>query len=308
MKTAKDFLLEETILKNVAHSIEEPIAKTLSTNIQKEVSVKLKTILYHTVGDTLNYKGAQYVLATANLIGKIKGNFYFLTPTGEALNIAGTMMMLSPEELLGFINKGYTAESEDAFKEVISQIVGQLSTILRLTFKEVNGSVSTTKDLNILEDLKEFEANVEGDEFIFLVYEWQFKDEESFETYLVLSKELAFSIAPAPQQAEDTISISESKSLESEPKKELHHNIEAIRKIKVPLIVSLAQKKITVEEILKQMSVGSIIEFNVPFDSFLDLQIGEIKIGEGEVVTVNDVYGLQIKSVLSAKETLQALL
>ena len=35
---------------------------------------------------------------------------------------------------------------------------------------------------------------------------------------------------------------------------------------------------------------------------------GDKKIGEGEVVTINDFYGLQIKSILSSRETLESLL
>ena len=124
---------------------------------------------------------------------------------------------------------------------------------------------------------------------------------------MALSQELAFSIAPLESAEGVAVNAEEAKSLDSVSKEELEGNVEMLRRIKVPIIVTLAQKRMTIDEIIKQLSVGSIIEFNVAFDSYLDLQIGDKKIGEGEVVTVNDVYGLQIKSILSARETLEAI-
>jgi flagellar motor switch/type III secretory pathway protein FliN len=307
MANAKDFLLDDTILKKVAKSFEEPISKTISANINKSVSVVHKETLYHMVGSGLKYFGAQYINVQGTFKGKTKGAFYFLMPTGEALNISGTMLGLSPDELLAFMTKGYHEEAEDAFKEVMSQTIGQVGTVLRSTYQDSSGEVVSTKDINILENLKEFETNIEGDEFVFFVFEIAFKGEESFLSYFVLSKELAFSLAPL-EGAAGGVNPSESKSLDVVSKEELEGNVEVLRRIQVPIIVTLAQKRMTIEEILKQLSVGSIIEFNVAFDSYLDLQIGDKKIGEGEVVTVNDVYGLQIKSILSARETLETLL
>lgn len=307
MANSKDFLLDEIEIKKFAKSLEEPISKTISTNINKSVSVVHKDTLYHTIGSTLKYFGAQYINVQGAFSGKTKGAFYFLVPTGEALNISGTMLGLSPAELLDFMTKGYLADAEDAFKEVMSQTIGQASTVLRGIYQESSGVVSSTKEVNILEDLKEFETNIEGDEFVFLVFEIAFEGEESFLSYFVLSKELAFSVAPL-EGAVGGVNSTEAKSLDVVSKEELEGNVEVLRRINVPIIVTLAQKRITIEEILKQLSVGSIIEFNVAFDSYLDLQIGDKKIGEGEVVTVNDVYGLQIKSILSARETLETLL
>lgn len=308
MANAKDLLLDEVILDKLTKSLEEPISKTIGTNIQKGVKVVHQKNLYHVIGESLKYEGAQYVNVSGEFTGKVKGAFHFLMPTGEALNIAGTMMMLSPKELLEFINKGYNADAEDAFKEVMSQIVGQISTVLRMTYKDINGSVSSTKDVNLIENLKEFETGIDGDEVVFSVYNVTFEGEETFPLYFVLSKELAFSVAPLEQAEGAAVNPNESKSLNTVTKEELEGNVEMLRRIKVPIIVTLAQKKMTVEEVIKQLSVGSIIEFNVAFDSYLDLQIGDKKIGEGEVVTINDYYGLQIKSILSARETLESLL
>lgn len=308
MTKSKDFLLDELVLTKIAKSFEEPISNTFGINMKKEAKVVHKNILYHVVGDSLNYDGAQYVDVNGDFTGKVKGAFHFLLPTGEALNIGGTMMMLSSDGLFDFINKGFHADAEDAIKEVVAQLISQVATVLRVSFKDINYNINNIKNLNILENLKEFEANVEGDELVFLVYEITLKGEESFLCYFVLSKEIAFSIAPLENAEGMPVNSSDEKSLNKVSKEELEGNVEMLRRIKVPVIVTLAQKRMTVEEIIKHLSVGSIIEFNVAFDSYLDLQIGDKKIGEGEVVTVNEVYGLQIKSILSARETLETLL
>ncbi|PCJ59235.1 MAG: hypothetical protein COA79_11080 [Planctomycetota bacterium] len=308
MANSKDFLLEEEELKKVAESLCEPIGSTIGTNIQKSAKAVFKEIICHTVGDKLSYEGGQFVNSFGSIKGAISGSFYVLFPTGEALNVAGTMMMMEGDELLNFINDGYGADAEDGFKEVMSQVTGQCSSVLRNMYKEANGDLTSTKDIDILEDLKEFEADIEGDEFVFLKYEMTFEGEESFDFFWVLSKELAFSMAPLEGAEDLAINDSESENLDSGSEEdELTRNVDVLRQIRVNTIVSLAQKRMTIEEILKQICVGSIIEFNVPFDSNLDLSIGNTKIGEGEVVTVNDVYGLQLKSIMSPRKTLEAI-
>lgn len=308
MANSKDFLLNASILTQIAKSFEVPISKILGEKIKKNVTVIHQNILYHVVSEPLEYVGAQYVNISGEFKSKVKGAFYFLLPSGEALNISGTFLNKPPEELLGFINAGFNSTAEGIIKDIFLRLISEFSSVLIPRFNEVKSELSNVKEINILENLKEFEENIEGDEFVFLTYELTLEGEESFIAYLVLSKELAFSIAPMDNAEGMSVNSTESKSLDSVSKEELAGNVEMLRRIKVPIIVSLAQKKMTVEEIIKQLSVGSIIEFNVAFDSYLDLQIGDKKIGEGEVVTINDFYGLQIKSILSARETLETLL
>lgn len=314
MANLKEFLLEEEKLKEVGVALCEPFGKTVGTNISKPATAEFQSILCHTVGEDLKYESMEYVLVNGLMEGAIQGAFHILFPTGEALNVAGTMMMMSGDELLSFTSKGYDAEAEDGFKEVMSQVAGQTSTVLRAMFKTANGNVSTTKSINLIEHLKELEAEIEGDEFVWLQFKMTFQDEEPFTFYFILSKELAFSIAPLEGAENMEVDSQESASLGGAPdgdaltEANLVNNIEAVRRIKVPVLVTLAQKRLTVEDALKQISVGSIIEFDVPFDSYLELSVGNRKIGEGEVVTVNEFYGLLVKSVLSPKETIESLM
>ncbi len=314
MASLKDFLLAEDKLKEVALALCEPFGKTIGTNINKGVQADFQSIICHTIGEAIKYESMEYILVNGSMSGAIQGGFHFLVPTGEALNVAGSMMAMSGDELLNFTSKGYDAEAEDAFKEVVSQVVGQSATVLRAMFQDASGSVSTTKNINLIEHLKELEAELEGDEFVWLQFKMMIQDEEPFVLYFILSKELAFSMAPLEGAENIGVDSKESESLggasseESLAEKELLNNIETVRRIKVPLIVTLAQKRLTVEDALKQISVGSIIEFDVPFDSYLELSAGNRKIGEGEVVTVSEFYGLLVKSVLSPKETLESLM
>lgn len=82
--------------------------------------------------------------------------------------------------------------------------------------------------------------------------------------------------------------------------------IQRILKMPVPVTVRLAERKIAVEALLG-MTVGTIIEFDVPFDSDLTLQVGNRTIGHGQAVKVGESFGLRLSRVGTVEERVGAL-
>jgi flagellar motor switch protein FliN/FliY len=82
--------------------------------------------------------------------------------------------------------------------------------------------------------------------------------------------------------------------------------IQRILKLPVPVNVKLAERKIAVESLLG-MTVGTIIEFDVPFDSDLTLQVGNRTIGHGQAVKVGERFGLRLSRVGTVEERVSAL-
>ena len=62
----------------------------------------------------------------------------------------------------------------------------------------------------------------------------------------------------------------------------------------------------TISSILA-MTVGSIIEFEVPADSDLDLIVGTESIGAGQAVKVGENFGLRITRMGSLRERVEAM-
>lgn len=82
--------------------------------------------------------------------------------------------------------------------------------------------------------------------------------------------------------------------------------IHRILNLPVPVTVQLAERKIAVESLLG-ITVGTIIEFDVPFDSDLTLQVGSRTIGHGQAVKVGESFGLRLSRVGTVEERVSAL-
>jgi len=55
------------------------------------------------------------------------------------------------------------------------------------------------------------------------------------------------------------------------------------------------------------MTVGTIVEFEVPFDTELALQVADRTIGRGQAVKVGENFGLRITNIASVPTRIDAL-
>ena len=85
-----------------------------------------------------------------------------------------------------------------------------------------------------------------------------------------------------------------------------HPNIRRILQIHVPVVVKLAESSRRVSELM-QMRIGSILEFDKPFDAPLELLIANRPIGCGQAVKVGEKFGLRILKIGPVQQTLAAL-
>ncbi|MDR0362819.1 MAG: FliM/FliN family flagellar motor switch protein [Planctomycetota bacterium] len=81
-------------------------------------------------------------------------------------------------------------------------------------------------------------------------------------------------------------------------------NLATALKIKLPLIVHIATKKIRME-LIQDMSPGTIIEFRKMSGEPLDVFAGNVKIAEAEVVITNQCFGIQIRSLVDPRAAKQ---
>ncbi len=70
----------------------------------------------------------------------------------------------------------------------------------------------------------------------------------------------------------------------------------SLLKIKVPVLVTLAETKKAIREVT-ELVPGSIIHFNKSCDETLTLQVGGTTVARGEAVKVGDKFGLRITSI-----------
>ncbi len=83
-------------------------------------------------------------------------------------------------------------------------------------------------------------------------------------------------------------------------------DIERILGLSVPVQVVLAQRRMRIESVLK-FTLGTIIEFEVPFDSDLALYAANRLIGHGKAVKVGEMFGLRVTRIDTLQERINAL-
>ena len=83
-------------------------------------------------------------------------------------------------------------------------------------------------------------------------------------------------------------------------------DVSRILGLEVNLSVVLAERLITIESIL-DITAGTIIEFDVPFDGELKLSVGNRTIATGQTVKVGENFGLRLMDVIDLPHRVGAL-
>jgi flagellar motor switch protein FliN/FliY len=89
-------------------------------------------------------------------------------------------------------------------------------------------------------------------------------------------------------------------------KKEYSRDIDFLMDIPVKVVVELGKANVELGEILR-MGMGSVLELEKPSDEPLDVHINGKLIGRGEVVVINNRFGIKLTEVAPASERVEML-
>ncbi len=85
-----------------------------------------------------------------------------------------------------------------------------------------------------------------------------------------------------------------------------HRELQRILRMEVPVIVKLAERKLTMSEVLR-LGAGAIIEFSKSSDEPLQLLVSNKCIATGEAVKVGENFGLRITQIGDVKELIRSM-
>ncbi|UYG02097.1 flagellar motor switch protein FliN [Halomonas sp. LR3S48] len=108
--------------------------------------------------------------------------------------------------------------------------------------------------------------------------------------------------APAPQSAGDRVFRPLDKGKEGGTARDL----EMIMDIPVKLTVELGRTKLTIKQLL-ELTQGSVVELDGLAGEPMDILINGYLIAQGEVVVVDDKYGIRITEIITPSERVQKL-
>ncbi|QHM71486.1 flagellar motor switch protein FliN [Mixta intestinalis] len=114
--------------------------------------------------------------------------------------------------------------------------------------------------------------------------------------------------AMGEQAAADSVSSGDSvfKSLESKDLGGSLQDIDLIMDIPVKLTVELGRTRMTIKELLR-LTQGSVVALEGLAGEPLDILINGYLIAQGEVVVVNDKYGVRITDIITPSERMRRL-
>lgn len=84
------------------------------------------------------------------------------------------------------------------------------------------------------------------------------------------------------------------------------NELQRILRLQVPVIVKLAERKLTLSEVMR-LGPGAIIEFMKSNEEPLELLINNKTIGLGDAVKVGENFGLKINQIGDVKEVIRSL-
>ncbi len=83
-------------------------------------------------------------------------------------------------------------------------------------------------------------------------------------------------------------------------------DISTILKLTVPVIVQVGKQSVPMSEVIG-LAPGSLLELTKHSDDNLDLLVNNKVVGSGEAVKVGENFGIEIKTIKSPQERVQAL-
>jgi flagellar motor switch protein FliN/FliY len=92
----------------------------------------------------------------------------------------------------------------------------------------------------------------------------------------------------------------------SSTKTEIHNDIDLIMDIPVQLTVQLGRTKIAIKNLL-QLAQGSVIELDGLAGEPMDVLVNGYLIAQGEVVVVNDKFGIRLTDIITPSERIRKL-
>lgn len=76
---------------------------------------------------------------------------------------------------------------------------------------------------------------------------------------------------------------------------------ESVLQVQVPVVVTLARKKMKIDQVLKLVP-GVMIQFEKSYDSPMTVEVVDQPIAQGDVVKAGEKFGLRITEILSPAE------
>ncbi len=267
--------------------------------IGKDISFEPGKTEQQTATEALAQTNDKLVISTINLSGSREGTIHLVLPELGAKCVVAPMMALMSGEETAPENTDLDDEGMDAYSEAVNNLVGGSAQALR---QEIADDLKLINENTRLVDMQASTLAVElgTDSFIHHTGKVIIEGMEPFSVSLLCSPSVT-----GIRSAADSAATAPGSEPEADGKDINEITREHALKLKVPVKVILAKKKLRME-VIQTLSPGSIIEFRKQSSELLDLCVGKVKIAEGEVIITNQHFGIQVKRMVDIRAAIMA--
>ncbi len=279
----------------IAKAVMEGGASGWSTLIGKNVNYAIEGADYGAPNEVVRPDElGEAVVTPVDWSGDNTGKVYLLVPAAGAKEIVAYMMALmlggdpNPETQL------LDADGMDAYGEAVNSFFGQGAQQAR---GEVGINIKTALGQSKLVDFAKVKPTDElgAEDFYNTRIKVTIEGRPPFVLDMLLSRSVT-GVAPDANPAEEA----EQAAAAAERLGISPTNLSIAMKIKLPLVVVIATKKMRME-LIQDMCPGTIIEFRKMSGENLDVSAGAVKIATAEAVIVNQCFGVQVRSIVDPK-------
>jgi len=234
-----------------------------------------------------------YAQINVEVSGDASGKIIFLIPPKGATAL-GDLMLAGEGEEKDEMNE----EDLDAIKEIVSNILGSLSTALsaQQNVPNLNFSVGSAT----FESESEWSSNSYKAVFDFNI------NNKDYEWIVLFDNDIYSKLNPSAVKSSGSETNNNSSHELSGIDGDEIKNLKLLLDVKLNVRVRIGSKKMLLKDVIN-MDIGSIVELNQLANEPLDVLVDDKKIAEGEVVIVDGNFGIQITSIGTKKERMKTL-
>ena len=109
-----------------------------------------------------------------------------------------------------------------------------------------------------------------------------------------------------PQTADTEPTPAESPADSAQPQDSGTRSLDKILKMNVPVIVKIAQKQMSVQDVLR-LNIGSVVQFDKDAYEHVDLMVNNSVVGLGQPVKIGENFGLRIIQIGELNDMIRSL-
>ncbi len=299
---AKDF---STIDPNIVKSGEEIACALMKagfeswgTFISRGVLFQPNSCKYTSPADFLEGEEGKAIELTVSWQGDREGYFHILIPEAGAKGVIAYFLALAMGTPPDLEHTTLEADAMDAFSELASTLVQQGAQVLR-GLPAAGGKIDLKVEKTRVVDFSQTppEAELGSEDLLCQGGQLTIEGLSPVTVRLLMSVSCTGkTVELATDNRASDADIAGALKLAGKAAQPRHRNEHIALRLPVPVVVVLATTKKRVESV-KELAPGSIIEFRKFAGEFLDVCAGNTKFAEGEVVIVNQHFGIQLRKL-----------